>query len=88
MKVSTEFKTLYLYQLPAGGVMAWASSPDDWRKKTGLKGNPMRFSHKEIEAPSGYHKPNGCLACHAIEPVIVDRHDLDWEDQCRDACGL
>jgi len=23
-----------------------------------------------------------------IGPVIIDRHDLDWEDSCRDACGL
>jgi hypothetical protein len=48
------------------------------------------------QAPEGYFRPRGaatpvyCDACHAAlsAAVGIDRFDSDYEDRCRDACGL
>jgi hypothetical protein len=45
------------------------------------------------KSPNGYFRPQGaatpvyCDTCHA-ELTKPDRSDLDYEDRCRDACGL
>ena len=48
------------------------------------------------QAPEGFFRPQGaatpvyCDACHKAlnAPPQTDRFDLDYEDQCRDTCGL
>ena len=45
------------------------------------------------QSPEGYVRPQGaaapvyCDACHRAL-TASDRSDLDYEDRCRDACGL
>ncbi|HLW66359.1 MAG TPA: hypothetical protein VKS79_13680 [Gemmataceae bacterium] len=47
------------------------------------------------QAPEGFFRPYGaatpvyCDACHAaLSAPKIDRIDLEYEDRCRDACGL
>ena len=45
------------------------------------------------QSPNGFFRPQGaaapvhCDACHAAL-TVPDRSDMDYEDQCRAACGL
>ena len=61
---------LYLYSDFNGGV-EWAASPDDWRKRTGRKGNPLRCAHIGFAVPKGYRKAGGELANDAVERVLT-----------------
>lgn len=55
-------------------VLAWAATPGEARRLTGVGGTFIRVAHLDVPTPPHYHKPNGHLACDAIEkqPTMRD----------------
>lgn len=49
----------------------WAKNPLDFRTKNPdcNKAHCIRASHMNVSPPKGWHKPNGYLACDAIEKI-------------------
>jgi len=63
----------YLYS-DLRGNWGWFKNPADYRKSFPMAGVAIRCAHPDIEAPKGWHKPNGYLANDGIERIQTMRN--------------